>query len=802
MTIYLHKSLGLGALRCGIAVGFILLASRTVAADSPASNAEASGNALEEIVITAERREERLDKVPISVTAFSQRTMDDLHIQTFADLATIVPGLYVTTAEAGNQENSDVAIRGIFSGGNAPTTQFYIDETPVAIRTLPSAGPSGSPHPLIFDLDRVEVLRGPQGTLFGSSAMGGAIRYITPQPSLHDTSGIAKAEVSFTDGGDPNYETGVAYGAPVVDGKAGFRVSGWFQQLGGFIDKEDPFTGEITKRNANSSNAYVIRPAFTVAPTDDLKITPAFFMQHSHQLNPNTYWLNFLPNPEAGSHVSGAIQEPYTDDLKVASLAVKYDIGGLNFVSDTSYLDRKTSAVDDFTHAIEYILSGNVFVPGLAHSYSDYLADASFTRAWLQEFRLSSEDPASRINWVAGLYYRRAVQGVLQYLPGSINPLTEAINGQTSTQFLGNPDYVQNGQVYNALTDFQATDISEAAFGEITLNITPQLKANLGLRYEHAVVEHQTQITAGPLNGVTYVNVVGADQIGNPVTPRFGLTYQFTEADMVYASAAKGYRAGGGNGAGVVGNPLCDPSLSALGLTIAPASFNSDSLWSYEVGSKDTFFNHKLAIQASVFFIDWKDIQTVVNLPSCAQGFTANRGKAISRGFDLQIAGIIADGLKAGANVGYTDAYYPNAAFGAPNNGVTPILNEAGDKLANVVPWTASANLEYSRQIDALWHDTRTYFRVDYRWLDGANRLNSQIAGYDLLIGPYQNPAYSILNVRVGVLHGGFDISAFVNNATKSDPKLKYYHDASGDPLIYSSAIQPLSAGFTAFYRF
>jgi iron complex outermembrane receptor protein len=166
---------------------------------------------LQEILVTAERHEDPLSRVPISMAAFSQKTMDNLHVQNFADLASVVPGLIVPPPAGGNQDSTDVAIRGIFSNGNAPTTQFYIDETPIAIRVLNSAGPSGSPHPDIFDLDRVEVLRGPQGTLFGSSAMGGAIRYITPQPSLTDSSGYSKADASYTKDGAPSYEVGAAY---------------------------------------------------------------------------------------------------------------------------------------------------------------------------------------------------------------------------------------------------------------------------------------------------------------------------------------------------------------------------------------------------------------------------------------------------------------------------------------------------------------------------------------------------------------------------------------------------------------
>ena len=798
------KSQRPGAILCA-AVVYALGGPSGLAADTSAPGAQPAGgdDQLGEIIVSAQRREEKLDKVPISVTAFSQKTMDDFHVENFQDLATIVPGLVVSTPLAGQQDNSDVAIRGIFSGGNAPTTQFYIDETPVAVRTLPAAGPSGSPHPLIFDLDRVEVLRGPQGTLFGSSAMGGAIRYITPQPSLEGTSGYAKADMGYTDRGGPNYEVGAAYGAPVVTGTAGVRVSAWFQSNSGFIDKEDPFSGEILKRNANTSDSYVIRPAFTWAPTENLTITPALFMQEFSQRDPGTYWLNYLPYQESGAHVSGAIGEPMVDSLRVSSLAIKYNFAGMSLQSDTSYLDRKEHAIDDFTHGTEDIFAGTPFVTGLPNSYVNYFNDQTYTHAWQQELRLSSQDPAARVSWVGGLYYRRAVQGVQQTLPGSLDPLTQAIAGENTLQYTGNQNYVQpNGEVDNAYTAFDTTDISEAVFGELTVNIIGGLKSNLGVRIEHSVVEHQHQISAGPTNGLTYANQNLADEVGNPVTPRVGFTYQYTDDDMVYINAAKGYRAGGGNGATAIGNPLCGPSLHALGLSVVPNSFSSDSLWSYELGAKDSLFNHHLAIQASVFYINWSNIQTQVNLPSCAEGFTANRGKAVSQGFDLQIASIVAEGLKVGANVGYTDAFYPNAAFGAPANGVTPLLNAAGDKLQYVLPWTASANVEYSRDVGALWSDTRSYLRLDYRWLSAANALNPNSADYDPMTGPYQNPSYSELNIRLGILHQGLDLSAYVNNATRSDPRLGYTHDVFGDPMLYAAAIRPLTTGITALYRF
>jgi iron complex outermembrane receptor protein len=804
MATILRKAFEGDALCRSILTACILISAHHVrAADSTGPGASAaSGDVLEEIVITAQRREEVLNKVPISVTAFSQRTMDDFHIQSFSDLAGVVPGMVVSTPQAGYQGQTDVAIRGIFSGGNAPTTQFYIDETPVAIRRLDGAGPSGSPHPQIFDLDRVEVLRGPQGTLFGSSAMGGAIRYITPQPNLNDSSGYFKADYAYTDRGDPDYEVGVAYGAPIIAGAMGFRVSGWYQAEGGFIDREDPFTGEILKRNANSSDSYVIRPAFTWAPTDGLTITPAYFMQHIHQAEPNTYWENYLPNPEEGAHVSGAlVHEPLTDDLRVASLAFKYDFLGLSFRSDSSYLDRTYKDNNDITQGLEAEFSGgNPFFPGL-NSFASYEDNIAFTHAWQQEFRLTSPS-SSWLSWVAGAYYRHAVTGLEQLIPPDLTPLTEAVFGKTSLEYFGNPNYVFNGQVLNSYTNFQTTDEQEALFGEINIDIVPRLKANVGVRVEHSVVEHQNEIVAGPLNGLTYSSAVLGDQVGNPVTPRFGLTYQYTDNDMVYATAAKGYRAGGGNSPTSVGNVLCDPSLAALGLTAVPKSFGPDSLWSYEIGAKDSLFEHRLAIQASVYYINWTNIQTSVALESCAEDFTANRGKATSQGFDFQVAAIVVDGLKLNASVGYTDAYNPNAAYGAPINGVIPLLNGAGDKLPNVLPWTAALRADYSWDIGPVWSGAQAYFRVDFRWLSAANALNPRVNSFDPQTGPYQNEAYGTLNLRLGVVHAGVDLSAYVLNATNSNPLLGYNHDTYPDPLFYAAAVRPLTAGVTAQYRY
>lgn len=771
---------------------------------------------ISEIVVTAERRSESLSKVPISMAAFSQSEMDDLHVRTLEDIATLTPGLYIPPVESDTQSVTDVVMRGINSGGNAATTGIYIDETPVVIRQNFAIGFDGSPHPEVFDLDHVEVLRGPQGTLFGSGAMGGAVRYITPQPNLTETSGYVKAEVSDTERGAPSYAVGMAFGAPVVEGTAAFRLSGYFHSEGGFIDIEDPYTGTILQRNANSSRGYVLRPAFAVTPAEGLSITPAAFIQHNQSESPNSYWTSLLPQEESGAHFTGfgsRVRQPLDDDLDIYSVAIKYDATAVTIQSDTSYTYRNFHDNDDWSDqwgAYYYPFGATPLVPGLS-SYALSEEDIGWTRAWQQEFRVSSADSAARITWVGGVYFRHDIEGLSQLISPSITPLTLAAYGLTSEQAFGIPDYFLNGQDLSSYT--LATSIAEqkAVFGEITIKVLPKLRANLGVRIERATLEQQQQSFAGPIDGTTLTTSVLPDQKETPITPRFGLTYQYTDAGMVYVTAAKGYRAGGSNSLLANTDPGCASSLEAFGLKAAPATFNSDSLWSYELGIKDSLFEGKVAFQASAYYIDWSGIQTTLTLPSCGQLFTTNFGKAISQGFDFQYAAILIKGLKLGGTVGYDHAYYPNAQAGPPPTnangtpaGPAPLLNAAGDKLP-VPPWTATVSAEYSWNLGNLWPGARPYVLVDYRWTDDTPigpSADPRVANFDSELAPYPNQGYGLLNFRFGVVHRGLDFSAFVDNATRADPRLGYSHWTYGDPLFSATALRPLTAGLTAFYRF
>lgn len=771
-------------------------------ADGASANAsadEGSQGSLTEIVVTAQRARQDIQTVPISMTALSQTSLDRLGIKTLSDLAAIAPGLVISTPGDAVQAYTDIAIRGIYSGDNSPTTAIYIDDTPVMTRQSFAAGYSGSPQPDIFDLDRVEVLRGPQGTLFGASAMGGAIRYITHSPNLQFANGYTKADVGVTDNGDPSYDLGVAFGAPIVPKHLGFRLSAWYQSAGGFVDMENPYSGDITK-NANYAHTYVVQGSLGIAPVDGLTITPAVFIQNHHSNNSDQYWMDrtFLPNLDSGKYVVGAnIPSPVDDRLDVYSLAIKYEFQGISFESNTSYLDRKYQDVDDWVSILPLFVGAPAGpYPGFGNVHP-YDQNNAPTRQWQQEFRLGSQSPGSRVSWLIGAYFRRSSQQTGQRI-SSLDPFTKAVYGVSAEALFGIPEFVIDGQPFSSYTQFTAVDEEKALFGNIGVDITKRLNVSVGVRVERSSVIGQQDVYAGPISGTAYGVAYPNDQNGRPVTPRVAVTYQYSRDKMVYANAAKGFRQGGSNSPNVTQNSFCQTSAGDLGYTSVPSGYNSDSLWSYEIGTKDSLFQRHVIVDASAFYVNWKDIQTDVFLPDCGNTFTTNRGKVVSQGFDLQVATTPIKGLQLMGDVGYTNTYYPQAAYGAPSFGVVPVLNVAGQKLGGVMPWTGAVSVDYSWSIAPILPKATSYVRVDFRYLDSVPGSNGAVSGYNPVVGPDISDGYKLLNLRVGVTRGDFDVSLYADNVTRAHPRLELYDFG----FLTATALRPLTVGITGEVHF
>ncbi|MBS0614692.1 MAG: TonB-dependent receptor plug domain-containing protein, partial [Proteobacteria bacterium] len=295
------------------------------AADQPGAAGE-----LQEVVVTATRREESLSKVPISVSAFTQESIDIRGIKDFQDVAKFTPGVNID-----NSGTNNISIRGIASTAGAGTTGIYIDDTPIQMRAL-AFNPDDA-LPKTFDVERVEVLRGPQGTLFGAGSEGGTVRYITTQPSLTKTSVYSRSEVSYTQNGAPSYEAGVAGGMPLIDGKLGVRATVWYRRDGGWIDHMDPYTLATVDRNANHSNTALLRLAAVWAPTETLTITPSVYYQNMQRHDINNYW-PIYSDPSRGIYRNAnPTPMPHPDRFWLPALKIEADMGSVRFISNTSY---------------------------------------------------------------------------------------------------------------------------------------------------------------------------------------------------------------------------------------------------------------------------------------------------------------------------------------------------------------------------------------------------------------------------------------------------------------------------------
>jgi outer membrane receptor protein involved in Fe transport len=756
-----------------------------------------SGGGLEEVVVTATKYKESADKVPISLTALTQQDMDSKGIRTVDDVIRQTPGIDFSRSPFGNGTESTISIRGITSTTGASTTGVYIDDVPIQSRAN-QENFTGNAFPAVFDLDRVEVLRGPQGTLWGAGAEGGAIRFITPDPGLEKYSGYARAEVASTEHGAGSYEGGAAFGGPIAQDSLGFRVSAWYRHDGGFVDRVNYETGGVDP-NSNAQNSVVMRAALGWQPSDRVKITPALFYQDMHVDDTGSVWES-LTDLGRGVFANGHVmQQPSQDKFYLPSLKIEVGLGAVDLTSITSYFHRDESQLADDTNFESVIWTGQPYpiLPGQVAPAFVGTAQNNLT----QELRLQSHDQQAPLRWTAGLFYSNAREKDYNQVEDLyLNRLIELATGMSLEQLFGTG--LADGK-YTFVGTTLSYDKQLAAFGQVDYKLWDALTLTAGLRFAHTQFDF-VQGFAGPVNysgsGPTSRTLTGS-QSESPVTPKVGISYQVTSSDLVYFSAGEGYRIGGANSP-VPLNPACKGDLAKLGMTASPLQYQSDNTWSYEIGFKDRSLSDKLLIEASVFHINWNNIQQYVGLPDCGGiGFTANLGKAVSNGFDLQVSGRPLQSLSLSASVGYTDATY-SKTIGSNGTIVVDKGDTVGQPPLGISPWTLMGSAEYDF---AHFRDHTLYVRVDdtYRSHQGgrsANLDDPQSLGYDTTI-PF-DPATNELNARLGVLLGAADLSLFVNNALNRQAYLQRSHDTPASPLYYDLTLRPLTAGATLTYRY
>jgi iron complex outermembrane receptor protein len=848
-------SIKLGLLPVAMLSQFVL---STVHA-APAEPETAVGGGLEEIVVTATRREERLEDVPVSVLAFSQEKMDAQGLKNVDDLARLSPGLNfqrngMSSAGNYNDEGSDINIRGVDSTAGTSTTGIYIDDTPIQTRHLGFGAINA--FPALFDLDHVEVLRGPQGTLFGAGAEGGVVRFLAPEPDVNKSSGYMRADAAVTDGGAPSWEGGAAIGAPIIDDVLAFRASVSYRRDGGWVDRSSytlspnnttllatPVYSSVTQPNSNFSQTQTARVALKWKVSDTVEIMPSLYYQRLQINDTSAYWLSLSDAQQNVFRNGNAGTNPSDDPFTLSAIRLKWDLGFASLYSNTSYYNRNQRATSDYTQYLRATWSSfpSYYADGAPGSPSPngYQLPNTFPqpgdngfarfrddqRNFYQELRLSSKDTDARLLWTGGLYYSHLSENVIEFIidPTINQEILNWTGGQNSLCFPGQE--CPGGLIANTPTQIE-TDRQIAAFGELTFKVTDTLKVTGGLRvsklnYDLRVWED------GPFIGYTVnSSASGSD---NPITPKAVVSWQPDRDNLVYLSGSKGFRPGGLN---VPVGDICGPSLNALGVNQVPGQFGSDNLWSYEIGSKNQFLDHTLEINASLYFIDWNKIQQNVYLPSCGEQFTANLGKAKSKGGDFEVIYRPIPALTLDLTAAYTDARLTNTscagtlvynidssacvAPGATGVPVSRPIASAGDALLGA-PWAFTGAAEYHFPE---WAGRLPYFRMDYQHQNAQRNLFPIQDANNALIdttlrGP---PVLNNLSLRAGVRFNGVDISAYANNVTNSNPllfnarDLYPYAGAPGtgaselgpttDTLYFGRGVRPRTIGITATYRY
>ncbi|WP_459662318.1 TonB-dependent receptor [Novosphingobium sp. 11B] len=715
------------------------------------------------IVVTATRREMSLDKVPVKIDAFSQSQMDQRGMRSIDDISRYTPGLQFTNTGgvSGNTSNS-ISIRGISSDVGAATTAIYVDETPIQIRSVGYFG--GNAFPRVFDLERVEVLKGPQGTLFGAGAEGGAVRFITPAPSLDKVSGYGRAEAATTDNGAPSYEVGAAIGAPLAQDLVGFRLSVSQRRDGGYIDRINAVTGDLVDKNANWQRTTVVRGALAIRPVPELTITPSLFFQKQYQPERNQYWEQHSDMGSADYRSGNTISEPLRDRFYLPAAKVQYSGDKIMIVSNTSWFDRRQVARLDYTSYLRAIRTGDAVTP-VATLRPSAATVITAQRNFTQELRVQSQ-PGGPLDWVVGFYYSNQRQV-------SDNKTTSS-NVAAATGALSYIDLVNS------------KDEQIAGFVNLDYHVADKLTLSAGVRVSQMKFSF-TDAADGPVNGGP--SYVEGSTKENPVTPKFAVAYQANPDLLVYANAAKGFRQGGAQGP--VPAEYCASDLESLGIEKSPTRYDSDSVWSFDGGAKGTFMGGRMHLDANAYWIKWSNIQQPVNLPTCGFQYIANLGKANSRGLDLVLDFRLAPGLSVGGNLGFNRTTFAEDVEGSGGS----LLAAKGERIGGP-QWTGAVfgqvELPVSESIDA-------YLRADTTFRSKGVMRNEDTFSYDP--GLTATKSGAVVSARLGAKMAAFDLSIFANNIFNDSKPLSRTHDLTGSALYYDFSNRPRTLGLTLTYR-
>lgn len=767
---------------------------------------DAIDRAIQEIIVTAQKRTESLQDVPFSVAAVTDESIRRTGSGNIVELARNVSGLAITDLGPGQ---SQVAIRGISAGqvvrdqaGVKESVGIYLDESPISVALF-------TPDLDLFDLERVEVLRGPQGTLFGAGSSSGTLRYITAPPRLGEFHGTTELTVNGGTDSDFGGSLKAAVNLPVGETVA-LRVAGYHNELAGFIDSVYPGRGVI--EDVNGGERTGTRIALLIRPNDNLSITPRVVYQ---KLETDGYprvdvW-NILGNPFTTTQPPVTvgereqvtqIEEGLEDDFRMADVTLQAGIGDLTLTSITSYTDREVVVLRDASQ-----LSGSVTAqiggtPAEVRMDSP-LYDTTDLKVLSQEIRLGG-GAGSAFEWLVGAFYQEVDREYGQKLPMPGYDAVLVRLGQPPNTFFGAPPDTP----YFSDLDYDFSQF--ALFGEGTFRLTDQWSLTGGLRY-YDFEEDRVLTFAGFFADFGYTNQPGSTS-SDGFSPRVIFSYEPSEDLLFTAQVARGFRLGG------INDPLNVPLCTAQDLVTygGHPTWKDEKNLNYELGAKTRWADGRVQFNAALFFSDITDLQVIADAGSCSSRIVLN-ADAESKGIELELFARPNERWDFGISATYADAEITEtlaADTGAPVAGIRD-----GNRLPTAPELQAAANVTYAwpwaTALEGYVSLTLQYVGDSYTQLAdqeppfgciGCPGAPAFIAFGDPTVSQItfdpKLPSYEIGNLRVGVRNERWEAAAFVNNIWDERALLSVDRERGTRARVGYLTNQPRTYGVSVRYTF
>ena len=729
-----------------------------------AQDSESSVRRIEEVIVSASRRDESLKDVPAAVVVIDPEEFVLAGLTSVEDIVRYTPGVFYN--DGGRPGRGTITARGIPQFGTTPTFSTYIDDTPLNSNTPYNQGAFISSDGLLLDVERVEVVKGPQGTLFGATSVGGMLRYITRKPALDEFRGTVGFDYSsVSSGGDGNIING-RVSIPVMENKLGVTLAGFRQETPAYVDRVDPATGEVIASEIESSDIDGFAADILYVPSDRVELRLKYSNQDTSADGANTVQLAGLDTTDSAftSTEFGALADvsPIDLSLELLSASIDIDLGWATLTSSTSDLEQTQDISSDYTAQFAPLTD---FLFGLppGTTTSVVLESPLTTEKFTQEFRLTSNDAGdNNFEWLGGVYYSKEEGTNVQDAV-----ITPALPG---------------GGLFFA--DFPSEYEELAFFGNVTYYLTENFDVTVGLRHT------QNDVKLGFLSdGVLSVGfgppISSTQSIDDDVTTYlFNARYRPTENVSLYTRIATGYRGPAPN------FPIVDPFTGEL---VTVPVVDSDEMTSYELGVKGTAFDGVVDYDVAVWYSDYENFQA--NFSINGLGVLANSvGGLDAKGFEGAFIFNVSDSFFVDVNVGYTDSSLKQDEPGFGGIG--------GAQYPGIPEWKASARFNYQHNFSGDWVGSAT---AGVRYVDeftsGFNTTQSIAGTVD---------ARTVVDMNLGLSNGRYHFGLYATNLTDTR-KLTTRSDSvlgvdpfTGEPLLFStgSFVQPRTIGANLRFDF